>query len=167
MMKERLRDLNIKTTELAEYMRLSRPSIYKYLDFYDSKRYKDVPEKVLRTFKYIDRSKNLTKGQIISFIIYEFADLESSDRKETIRSYLLAKGPNDPKIELMHALITTDELDVLVPMLSNTAKILDGGVSSESEIYQVARFVNLRSNIMKNVPLSAEELEHARLELGV
>lgn len=165
-MKERLKNLGLKTTELSQYMRLSRPSVYKYISLYDNKEYDALPEKVLRTFKYIDKYKTLSKEQVVSFIISEFSDTEKSDRKEQIRSYLMNRGPNDPKIELMYYLISTESLDGLVQYLSNAAKILDEREIDKNELYQIARLVNLKSNLMKNVPLTEEELKLAKANLG-
>lgn len=165
-MKERLKDLGIRTTELAEYMKLSRPSVYKYIDLYENKDYKSIPEKVLRTFKYIDKYKTLSKEQIVSFIIYEFSEFQNSDKKEAIRNYLMNKGSNDTKVDLMYQLISTDSLDDIVQYLSNASRILDCDEIGQSELYQVARLVNLKSSLMKNIPLSEEELEQAKQNLG-
>ena len=59
LMKEKLRELGIKTTEMSQYMRVSRPSLYKYIELYESKDYKQIPDKVLRVFKFIDRYKTV------------------------------------------------------------------------------------------------------------
>ena len=165
-MKEKLRGLGIKTTELSEYMRISRPSLYKYIELYESKEYKLVPEKVLRVFKYVDKYKNLSKEQVIAFTISEFSDTDVSDKKEAIRNYLLNKGANDPKINLMYVLATTDSLDDIIQYLSSAGKILDDGDYDESKIYQVARLVNLKSDIMTNKPLSEDEITKAKTIIG-
>ena len=165
-MKEKLRSLGIKTTELSQFMKISRPSVYKYIELYESKEYKQIPEKVLRVFRYIDRYKSITKEQIIAFIISEFSDFEDSDRKESIRNYLLNKGKNDPKIELMYVLITTDSLDPIVQYLSVAGTLLDKGDLDDSELLQVAKLVNLRSDIMTNKPLTEEEIDKSRKLLG-
>ena len=165
-MKERLKDLGIRTTELSGYMKLSRPSVYKYIDLYESGEFRSIPEKVLRTFKYIDRYKSLSKEQIVAYIIYEFSEFEKSDKKETIRNYLMNKGASDAKIELMYRLITTDSLDDIVPYLSNAATLLDQGGMDQSELYQVARLINLKTSIMKNIPLTKNELKKAKDNLG-
>ena len=165
-MKERLRELGIKTTELSEYMRISRPSLYKYIELYEAKETSAIPEKVLRAFRYIDRYKSLTKEQIIVFVICEFSDINNSDKKETIRRYLLLHGPNDAKIGLMYALITTDSLDGLVPYLTESAAILEEPAIGESDLYRVSRLINLKSDLMKNYPVSDKEIEKARKNLG-
>lgn len=165
-MKERLRELGIKTTELSEYMRISRPSLYKYIELYEAGDTSAVPEKVLRTFRYVDRYRSLTKEQAVVFVICEFSDINNSDKKEAIRRYLLMHGPGDAKIGLMYALVSTSSLDGLVPYLADSAEILEEPEIGPSDLYRVSRLVNLRSDLMKNVPVSDEEIEEARRNLG-
>ncbi len=165
-MKEKLRELGIRTTDLSQYMKISRPSLYKYLELYESKEYKQIPEKVLRVFKYVDKYKNLSKEQIIAFTIGEFSDTETSDKKETIRNYLLNKGVNDPKIDLMYVLATSDSLDAIVQYLSSAGKILDEGNLDDSKTYQVSKLVNLKHDIMTNTPLNEEEINKTKSILG-
>lgn len=165
-MKDKLRALGIKTTELASYMKISRPSLYKYVESYEAGDYKSIPDPVLRTFKYIDRYKSLTKEQVIAFVILEFSESKGSDSKDRIRSYLLSKGPKDRKIELMYNLVSTDLLDGMVDYLNNVVRILDGDEIDDSAIHQVARWVNLQDDILKDVALSEEELEKARRIIG-
>lgn len=165
-MKEKLRALGIKTTELSSYMKISRPSLYKYVDSYEAGDLKSIPDPVLRTFRYIDKYKTLTKEQVISFVILEFSDEDGSDSKEKIRSYLLSKGPKDRKIELMYNLVSTDVLDGLVDYLNNVVRILESDRLDDNDVYQVARWVNLQDDVMKNVPLSKEELDKAKRIIG-
>ena len=165
-MKEKLRDLGIKTTELSGFMKISRPSLYKYIELYESKEYKQIPEKVFRVFKYVDKYKNLTKEQIIAYTIGEFSDTETSDKKEAVRNYLLNKGMNDSKIDLMYVLVTTDSLDAVVQYLASAGKILDEGDLDDTKIYQVSRLVNLKHDIMTNTPLNEEEIKKTRSILG-
>ena len=165
-MKERLHDLGIKTTELSQFMKISRPSLYKYIELYESKDYKIIPEKVLRVFKYIDKYKNITKEQVITYTISEFSELNTSDKKETIRNFLIAKGTGNPKIELMYLLVTTESLDDIVQYLVNAARLLDEGDLDESALQQVSRLVNLKSDIMKGIPLTEEEINKTRSIIG-
>ena len=165
-MKERLRELGIKTTELSEYMRISRPSLYKYMDLYEAGDTRAIPDNVLRTFRYVDRYKSLTKEQIVIFVICEFSDLSNSDKKEAVRRYLLPHGPNDAKVALMYALATTSSLDGLALYLADSASILDKTEIGPSELSRVAGLVNLKTNIMKNVFPTEMEIEEAKKNLG-
>ncbi len=165
-MKERLRELGIKTTELSEYMRISRPSLYKYVGLYESGDYSSIPEKVLRVFKHIDRHSKLTKEQVISFTICEFAEGETSDKKEAIRNYLMRSSGNDPKVSLMYALVTTHQLDSIAEYLSRACIKLESADLDDSDLKQVARLVLVRSDLESMEPLSEEDEKRVRKELG-
>ena len=165
-MKERLRELGIKTTELSLYMKISRPSLYKYLNMYEEKDLKGIPEGVLHTFRYIDKYKKLTKEQVISFVILEFSDNEDSNYKETIKRYLLSKGLKDSKIEFMYNLVTTDYFDGIVDYFNNVTLILKKEEIDDDGLYQIARLVNLKNDIMKDVPITKDELNKAKTIVG-
>ena len=160
-MKERLRELGIRNTELSQYMRISRPSLYKYLGLYESGDKKNIPENVLRCFKFIDKHKNLSKEQIISYVLYEFSDTQASDRKEALRQYLMNNSENDQKIRLMYLLISSDIFDPLVPYLVTAAELTESGTLSEEQIYQVSKLMNFISDVTRNTPVSEEELKIA------
>ena len=59
------------------------------------------------------------------------------------------------------------EWDDMVQYLISAGKILDYGDYDESKIYQVARLVNLKSDIMTNKPLSEDEITKAKTIIGV
>ena len=165
-MKEKLSELGIKTTELSSYMRISRPSLYKYIGLYEQGEFKDIPNNVLNTFRYVDRHKKLTKEQVMTFVILEFSEKQSSTKKETIRNYLLSKGNNDPKVALMYQLITTESLNDIIPYLTKASSILKEGEIEDDELYQVARLINFKHDIITNEPLSEEELNKAKEVIG-
>lgn len=165
-MKEKLRALGIKMTELSSYMRISRPSLYKYVDMYEAGDNKGIPEPVMRTFRYIDRYKSITKEQVISFVILEFSDEEDSDCKEVIKNFLLTKGSKNRKVLLMYNLITSDELDGIVDYLNNVVSIMERPEIDDDGLYQVARLVNLKNDVMKGAPVSEEDLEKAKKIIG-
>ena len=37
MLRERLKNMEIKITELADYLQISRPTMYKFIEYYDLK----------------------------------------------------------------------------------------------------------------------------------
>ena len=161
-MKEQLGALGIKITELSQYMKISRPSLYKYLDAYENGNYDIIPMKILEFFKYIEKHRSITKDQIITLAICEFGNSDSSDELEYIRTYLLKAGRNNPKIKMIYQLVSTSALDDLVPYLTNCMKILSNGPKNESDLYQISRLLQLKEKIATNEPLTEEELDHIR-----
>lgn len=161
-MKELLKELGIKVTELSQYMRMSRPTLYKYLEAYDGGDSSVIPEKVLKFFKYLDRHKSITKEQVIAMAIFTFGDSDPSDRLGYVRTYLLRAGKDNPKVELMYWLVSSKELDDLVPYLNSSMRILSEGIDTDAQLYQVARLMEFREKVTTNVPLTEEEKEHVR-----
>lgn len=161
-MKEQLGTLGIKMTELSQYMKISRPSLYKYVDAYDNGSLDVIPEKIVKFFKYLDKHKSITKEQVITLAICEFGDTDSSDRLEYIRAYLLKAGRSNIKVELIYQLISTTVLDDVVTYLTNCVRILSEGPRNDSEIYQVSRLLQMKENVTTNEPLTDEEFEHIK-----
>ena len=54
MIKERLKDIDLKITELSDYMQISRPTMYKFIEAYDDGNSSIINKHVLKLFKYID-----------------------------------------------------------------------------------------------------------------
>ena len=48
MLKERLKDMDIRITELAEYLQVSRPTMYKFIDYYEEHSFDLINKKVLK-----------------------------------------------------------------------------------------------------------------------
>lgn len=164
-MKERLRELNIKLTELSEYVKVSRPTLYKYINSYEEGDFKSLPDDVLALFRFMERD-DATKESVVSFAISSFSETEDVDAGERIRKYFLSASETNPKTEFVSKLISSDVLDDILPYLSNYIDIMTAKDFSEEKLYQIARLVNLRSNVTKNVPLKEEELSEAKKNLG-
>ena len=160
-MKDRMRDLNIKMTELSEYLKVSRPTLYKYIESYETGDLKSVPDKVVSIFRLMDEPDS-TKEQVVSFVISAFSGSDVSDTRETVRRYLSDPSASSDKIEMMYRLSTSDSLDSVIPYLNNCMEILSKGSVDDEEAYQLARLLILRSRVTKNMPLKPEELNEAK-----
>lgn len=164
-MKDRMLELGIKMTELSQYMKISRPSLYKYLGLFESRDYDQIPEKVLRSFRELNRRKKITKEQFIAFVISEFQESEDYDNKERVRTYLSKCNITDPKLELITQIVEMTRYEEMVPYLSNCFRILSEGPKDDSEIYQVVRFMQMRDQVTKNIPISQEEFAIVKTKL--
>ena len=102
MIRNRLKELDIKITELADYLQLSRTTMYKFIEAYDSKNYNEVNKKVLKLFKYIDENELIDKRNVINFILSKLTNLKEMEDDENlsslniIRQYLI-KNPDSEK----------------------------------------------------------------------
>ena len=160
-MKERMRELNIKMTELSEYIKVSRPTLYKYIESYESGDLDSIPDRVVSLFRLMD-NPDVTKEQVVTFTITTFSEGDSTDPKDVIRRYLSDPSSSADKTELMYKLATTDCLDDIIPYLNECIDILSEKRTDNESIQQVARLMIMRSRTIKGVPLKDEELREAK-----
>ena len=74
MIRERLKEIDFKLTDLAEYLKISRPTLYKFIDLYDKKDYKSINNHVLSLLKYIDENPLVGKKSSINYILTNLVD---------------------------------------------------------------------------------------------
>ncbi len=159
-MKDRMRELNIKMTELSEYIRVSRPTLYKYIESYESGDTGSIPDRVYALFRMMERPE-VSKEQVITFIISSFSE-EDMGKGEAAKRYLSDPSSSPSKVEFLEKVATTDCLDTIIPYLNDCIDILSGGEVDDEKAYQVARLVLMRSKVIRNVPLKEEELREAK-----
>lgn len=76
----------INITELSRLTNKTRPSIYKYVDEYITKEYKDIPNSFIVLFDKINR--NESKQDIIKYCESNFLKITSNDKLNQIISLL-------------------------------------------------------------------------------
>ena len=160
-MKARMRELNIKMTELSEYIKVSRPTLYKYIESYESGDLESIPDRVVSLFRLMDRPE-VTKEQVIASIISSFREEEGTETGEAVRRYVSDPSSSPSKVEFLEKVASTDCLDSIIPYLNDCIDILSGDTIDDDQAYQVARLVLLRSKVNRNLPLKDEELREAK-----
>ncbi len=78
-MREKLKQLNIRLTELANYLSLSRPTLYKYLEEYEKKKYKDIDIKTRKILDFIKKKTTVSKIAVMNYIINQLEDNKPSE----------------------------------------------------------------------------------------
>ena len=159
-----MRELDIKMSELAKYTGVSRPTLYKYVELYENKDYGDIPEKFLHLFRYVNKRTVISKEQVIIYAITEFSD-GGGDTKDTIRRYIASKGGNDPKIQMIYHLVTTDLFDDVVPYLVACAETYRTGDYNDDAVMQLSQYIIFRDYVKKNTPVNNEDLNEIKKEL--
>ena len=96
-MKEKLKNLDLKLTELAGYMNVSRPTLYKFLEMYIYGEQEKLKEDVLDLFNYIDRDDVVTKKQVLRYILQK--DNSSKGRASPKRNRRKVEDPKLVKID--------------------------------------------------------------------
>ena len=68
-MRAKLKALELRLTELSTYLGFSRPTLYKFLDDYENKEFKNIDFKVKIIFDYIMQKSTTSKIEVINKII--------------------------------------------------------------------------------------------------
>jgi hypothetical protein len=158
MMKEKIRALDLRLTDLSEYLKISRPSLYKYLELYEKGQKKHIPENVLKMFLYIDKTKNINKDTVITYIATNlFTDTSTS--KNVIRKYVSNVSETDPKLNFVYELLKTKEADPLIPYLTECLAILQKEEISDTEMRQISLFISFREKVSINSLPSDDDID--------
>lgn len=126
-MRETLRELDIKISELASYLRTSRPTMYKYIDAYETGDRKSIAKPVYDVFSYIDRHKEVIgKNNVINYILRNYdadklmddgvLDPELSLVKK-LKSHIAKKGMDNDKTAFIRLILSDNHLDKVIPYL--------------------------------------------------
>ena len=125
MLKDKLIELDIKITELANYLDTSRPTLYKYIELFDDGEIDKVPRQFKKLFKLINESPLIDKLNVIEYIISNKKDKKktntSPDIIKTIKK-IKDSNPDNEKILFVYNVLTTDLYDFLIPYMNNLYK---------------------------------------------
>lgn len=129
MIKDSLKKLNIKITELADYLKISRPTMYKFIELYDSSKYEDITKNVKKLFNFIDNNTLIEKRNVINYILNnlnvtkDLTDDKVSRKIENITKYII-NNPNSEKTFFIDMLIKVDFFDIVVHYLCEILPLL-------------------------------------------
>ena len=138
MIKERLKDLEIKITELANYLQISRPTMYKYIDQYDSNEKQEINRTVLKLFDYIEANKLIDKRNVINYILNKLAyvkELENGEELDDIkevRKYLVS-NPDSEKARFIKECVKQSNYDLVIHFMVNVTEILNKSEPTDDE----------------------------------
>lgn len=120
-LRDKLRDSNIKITELSYYLGVSRPTLYNFLDMYINKDYSSLEKKVFDVFKFIDDSKNLTSPILVNYMISKKVSdnvsiiREIDQVEEELRRLKQSELMKDKiKYNFIENVITTNKVDFII-----------------------------------------------------
>jgi len=166
-MRETLRDINLKITELADYLKLSRPTMYKYIDAYESGNYKSIDKGVLSLFRYIDKNKKVIgKPNVVQYILSNISVVsppgttKESELVTKFASMVKNGGTEDSKVKLISNLINGKNLDKLIPYLNDVEPILGKSEMTEEEeakIKPIEEIYKIKGNTMPNIGRKKEK----------
>ncbi len=115
-LKDRLNDLHLGITELAKYLNISRPTLYKFISLYDEDQKKEIPKNIIQLFDYIMKNELIGKNNIVNYIFHEILSLRQNKNDELINQ-LVFFDKNSWKYKFIEELVATDEFDLVCSFL--------------------------------------------------
>ncbi len=129
MIKDRLHKLEIKITELANYLEISRPTLYKAIEDYDSNNKDLVNPKILSLFNYIDENELIGKGNVIKFILSELPNIDNKNSGEiksssAVVTQFISENPNCEKAKFIVECAKGQSYDIVIHYFTEISPIL-------------------------------------------
>ena len=138
-MKERLKEMELKITELSDYLQISRPTMYKFIESYDNGDVSTINKHVLKLFKYIDENPLIGKKTVVSYILNnlveekELGNTTENRLFNQIKRYILA-NPESAKSQFIGVIVQKTDFDDVITYLLKVYPLLRKRKLSEEEI---------------------------------
>lgn len=169
-MREKLREMDIRLTELADYLQVSRPTLYKFIDMYEEKKYKGIKKDVLEVFRYVDKTRNIGKKNVINYIIQNTSFHQDDDvldsLQKSIVSYQNGNSCNKNKTEFIQIIAESEFLDELIPYLNTCYEVLKKTELNESDLAQISKFVLFKNDVITNKTLTTSNMKKIKEIIG-
>lgn len=126
LLRDRIRDLDLRISDLAEYLKISRPTLYKYIDMYEEGNRSTIDTKILNLFDYIQNRKNIGNSNVIYYImnnIIENGNLNNSEEDKRIKIKSLLKTENKSKEDFIYMLTEDNFFDPILEYLIKCKKL--------------------------------------------
>lgn len=138
MIRERLQNLDIKITELASYLLLSRPTMYKFIEAYDQGQTEAINKNVLKVFDYISNNELIDKRNVVAFILTNLTDQKATgtpNEQEMIREIknYISKNPESEKTAFIRSCVKKSQFDLVIHYLMEISPLLSKKKLSSEE----------------------------------
>ncbi len=148
MLRDRLREMDMRITELADYLKISRPTMYKYIDCYDEAKFDLINKDVLAVFNYIVENELVGKKSVIGFLLSRTKPTSNSESSviNEIEKYL-AGNPDSKKSKFLRDCFFDENFNDIICYLADITKFIKTDVLSETDIKKIQPFLNLKNEL--------------------
>ncbi|MDX9691475.1 MAG: hypothetical protein RBT45_03405 [Acholeplasmataceae bacterium] len=121
--REKLKSSQMRLVELANYLEISRPTLYRYLELYENKEYNEIDKKCLDLFSFIDNQKNIQRHVIMDYIINKVIPVEDIINSDVEIISIVRKLTESPvqkdkkKLTLIWKIASSNVYDDILDML--------------------------------------------------
>ncbi|AEM22667.1 hypothetical protein Bint_2051 [Brachyspira intermedia PWS/A] len=126
LLREKIRDLGLRISDLAEYLKISRPTLYKYIDMYEEGNRSTIDTKILNLFDYIQNSKNIGSNNVIYYIMNNIVENSNTNNTEEVKRMKiksLLKTENKTKEDFIYMLTEDNFFDPILDYLMKCKKL--------------------------------------------
>ncbi len=147
-----MREMELRVTELADYLQLSRPTMYKFIDLYDNGEFDLVNPKVLKLFNYISENELAGKKAVIAYILNNLVELKPmADKSEAalqnkIRKYLIS-NPQSKKSLFLEFMFASDKFDPVISYLCDIHGLISKRKLTDEEALLISPYKELLEKI--------------------
>jgi hypothetical protein len=154
MIKERLKEIDLKITDLSDYLKISRPTVYKFIEAYDAKDYETINKHVLELFTYIDKNPLVGKKATINYILTNLVDEKELGEEQDNSLFnqlkkILIANPDSKKSQFLKIIATKSDYDEICEYLVNIYPLLRKRNLSENEIELLKPYDEIRNILDK------------------
>lgn len=131
--RDKLKNSQMRLVELATYLGISRPTLYKYLELYENKDYNEIDKKCFDLFSFIDKNKNIQRHVIMDYLINKVIPIqEASESEIEVISMVrkLSDSSNEidrKKFQLIGQIVASDKyddvLDTLIKLSNESSRL--------------------------------------------
>jgi len=160
-----MRKMDLRITELSEYFHISRVTLYKYIEMYESGTKDGIDFKVRDLFEYIEKTPNIGKRNVINWILTHTVSEQnnnSNDIVNLVNQYQLNANHSDDKIKFLSFIILHSDMDSLIPYLNSCMDLLAKESLSDNEIIQLSKFVLFREDVTTNKAVTAARIRETK-----
>ncbi|MEI0702686.1 hypothetical protein [Brachyspira intermedia] len=126
LLREKIRDLGLRISDLAEYLKISRPTLYKYIDMYEEGNRSTIDTKILNLFDYIQNTKNIGSNNVIYYImnnIVENSNTNNTEEDKRMKIKSLLKTENKTKEDFIYMLTEDNFFDPILDYFMKCKKL--------------------------------------------
>lgn len=132
-LRNKIKESQMRLVELAMYLEVSRPTLYKYLELYESKEFNDIDKKCFDLFSFIDNTKGITRPVLMDYLINKIITIESVNGVDVetisnVRKLSTSQNETDiKKMRIINAISSTAKfdnlIDIWIDLLKSNKKI--------------------------------------------
>ena len=129
MIRTRLKEIDIKITELSDYLKITRPTLYKFIDAYDAGDRDSINKKVISLFDYIESNTLAGRNTVLNYILNHLVlEKELGDESDVVKYNKVKKfmldNPNDYKTKFIETIVNKNYVNLIVEYLVKIEPIL-------------------------------------------